>query len=82
MGSSPYDRYFLVPSECVGRPCVDVVEVSTPFYCLTSAGGAIFDTTPTTPQVITPQALLVKEEAAHLALLLVLSLTSSALSIC
>ena len=51
-------------------------------YCLTSAGGAIFDTTPTTPQVTTPQALLVKEEAAHLALLLVLSLTSSALSIC
>ena len=74
MDSSPYDGYFLDPSECVGRPCVDVVEALTPFSCHTSAGDAIFDTTPTTPQVITPQALLVKEEAAYLALLLVFSL--------
>ena len=74
MGPSPCGRYFPNPSECVGRPCVDVVETLTPFSCLTSAGDAIFDTTPTTPQVITPQALLVKEEAAYLALLLVFPL--------
>ena len=45
----------------------------TVFLCLTLAGGAMIDTTPTTPQVTTPQALLVKEEAARLALLLVVT---------
>ena len=50
----------------------------TVFLCLTLAGGAMIDTTPTTPQVTTPQALLVKEEAAFFALLLCFS-TSSAL---
>ena len=82
MDFSPYCGYFLVPSECVGCSCMDVVKVSTPFYCLASAGGAVIDTTPTTPQVTTPQALLVKEESARIALLLVLSPTSSALSMC
>ena len=43
---------------------------------------AAVDTAPTTPQVTTPQALLVKEESARIALLLVLSPTSSALSMC
>ena len=81
MDSSPYSGYFHVPSGCVGCPCVEVSEGFTPFSLLL-AGGAVIDTTPTTPQVTTPQALLVKEEAARLALLLVLSPTSSALSIC
>ena len=58
MDFSPYNRYFHIPSECVGCSCVDVVKVSTPFYCLTSAGGAVIDTTPTTPQVTTPQSLV------------------------
>ena len=49
---------------------MDVVKVFTPFYCLALAGGAVVDTAPTTPQVTTPQALLVKEESARLALLL------------
>ena len=50
MDFSPFCGYFLVPSECVGCPCVDVVE------------GSI---TPTTPRDATPQALLVREEAAR-----------------
>ena len=58
MDSSPYDGYFLVPSECVGRPCVDVVKISHRFYPLLLAGGAMIDTTPTTPQVTTPQSLV------------------------
>ena len=82
MDFSPYCGYFLVPNECVGCTCMDVVKVFTPFYCLASAGGAVVDTAPTTPQVTTLQALLVKEESARIALLLVLSPTSSALSIC
>ena len=57
MDFSPYCGYFLVPSECVG--C---------FLRGCSGGFA-----PTTPQVTTPQALLVKEEAARLALLLVVT---------
>ena len=43
---------------------------------------AAVDTAPTTPQVTTPQALLVKEESARIALLLVFPPTSSALSMC
>ena len=57
MDSSPYNGYFLVPSGCVGRPCVDVVKVLHRFYLLL-AGGAVIDTTPTTPQVTTPQSLV------------------------
>ena len=57
MDFSPYCGYFLDPNECVGCNCMDEV------------GGFA----PTTPQLTTPQALLVKEEAARLALLLVVT---------
>ena len=58
MDFSPYCGYFLVPNECAGCTCMDVVKVSTPFYCLASIGGAVVDTAPTTPQVTTPQSLV------------------------
>ena len=82
MGSSPYDRYFLVPSECVGRPCVDVVKVSTPFIASSRPVVPFLTLLLLLPRLLLLKALLVKEEAAFLALLLVLFFTSSALSIC
>ena len=59
MDFSPYDGYFLDPSECVGRPCADVEDIPHRLFCpLLLAGGALIDTTPTTPQVTTPQSFV------------------------
>ena len=82
MDSSPYDRYFLVPSECVGCPCVDVAKVSKPFIASLRPVVPYLTLLLLLPRLLLLKALLVKEEAAFLALLLVLFFTSSALSIC
>ena len=81
MDSSPFSGYFLVPSECVGRPCVDVVKVSTPFSASPRPVVPYLTLLLLLPRLLLLKALLVKEEAALLALLL-WSPTSSALSIC